>query len=1744
MISTICSGCGKGLKAPDTFAGRRAACPSCGAIVSFQAAAPPSLLRADAAPSQLFENMDEQSASAASPTPAAGCIAPAAVPAVPASPVAPAGLNRRVLGLIGGSIIVLLTIVVILLIGRSPAPQPSGLAADPPATVAAPVAAAAQPVVAKPPSASSPVVPPPSVPAETAVGQVPGQTAIASRVIAIRSGPAIRPQLAPPGRMWVVLRLAAPSDPPYEAAHALRLRIEDGSEQAPRFLGSAGTHAMPMPGPPDGPLRQLAFTPVAEAGTAPATAVAFDVPVQSTSGRLADGQTVAWTAITMPGYGGQAQMPALRAQEAVPAVEAMPAVRFPVAGTLDRPLGLLADGRLALLLASPRGVTLFDPATNAFSAPILLPSDGTMVAAGGQRLVSYVPEIAGFRVNDLTSGKELAAFPCPMQAKALALGMARGVDDRFWADLKFADGSYGAAILATADGAVLERIERCYGAITTDPFGVRIADGFNTVIRSESGISPRIMVRGEGGWALDDARISNLGAVVPLPDGARLACMGAAQESGQRDAQRLDKLWLAPIAGVDAMLAIDPRNGAMAVHQFGREVQLLALGGIPGWQARRRGERMPAAFPERFCLDLERGRLLLVPPDDQAVLVAALPLAERLRQARVPHLLVRNPAPQPAVLGERWAHRLEAVTDQAGVSYRIERGPTGMTIDDKGQMSWLVPPRATGPARTVVEIKTAGASRLIELSVIPVRRVDGSTASVPRLPGMSADQDYLELGGKVVDVAEAQDGRYVVCSIGDRRALAIIDLVAGKEVAAIPWPGEKPPAFAAGGKLVAIASETGDAIDICELAGGRHVRRLQAPLPQPVFAMAMGMNRDDVVVCSARSDAAATLDLVATSDGRRIGMVIAGKDGKPVQDDLMQYGFWLRANEDATVICATRPQSSPTGRYVLVGRDGAWTMTYEHKDGADCWPVGPGELADRNAILGYNQKPIVAFSQDVFNFRLRPVAGAPMLLAIREDRVELFSRGGTAPLCDFGTIPRSPSAGLPDNRLASRRAFYSTKAGRGYIIPIGFPGIVVVNALRSADAPPVLATPSPMLFAPGKPLQAKLETLIADPSVRFSLESGPDGLAIDADGTLRWTPPADQRAEAEVRVGLAGRGGKAGARLSLAPRQLALADPASWETGAGGVLALGEGGHRVFADPGSKHALLVHRGELWSLDAATLRPLQRIAVDGDVLRAAVRGDEALVVYDGVLHVLSLPALKERRRFDLPSREVYDLAVVPGKRLSYVACRDPAIADRVLCRRVAQVNESTGKVQWLDKACGQMLAVTPDGRGLFTAVQEFISNSSTLVDQWGQRFIVTRTGNVALLVRYSISGASATPEQLHEDPGTDLVALHVSGDGRFVAPLSRGGYRRAGGGGFPIPMFNTADIGRCEFLINSEDRPAHLCFHPVLPLALAGSGERGGQMSAWLSNFATGKRRGGDLLKPGSLDELEQLLFSPDGTAAWLIGSRAGKRILLTVDLGLKDDELKQVSDWRRPKIGDADAADDRAATGKAAAAPAPAEPAMRIARSRLKAVVEPGGTAQIDTKELAKRSQDAVVLILQDQGSGSGFLVSNDGLVATCAHVLPTPGRPVRVQLRDPKRNQASTLNAVIVARDDRLDLALLKVDCPFPTPYVRFEYQLEPQMGEEVSVIGNPGMGQQVLIKSMTTGIISNPARELDGQPFLQTSAAVNPGCSGGPLFNARGNVIGMVTLKARIDATAFAIPRQVVVAFLESCCTPAKGR
>ena len=170
------------------------------------------------------------------------------------------------------------------------------------------------------------------------------------------------------------------------------------------------------------------------------------------------------------------------------------------------------------------------------------------------------------------------------------------------------------------------------------------------------------------------------------------------------------------------------------------------------------------------------------------------------------------------------------------------------------------------------------------------------------------------------------------------------------------------------------------------------------------------------------------------------------------------------------------------------------------------------------------------------------------------------------------------------------------------------------------------------------------------------------------------------------------------------------------------------------------------------------------------------------------------------------------------------------------------------------------------------------------------------------------------------------------------------------------------------------------------------------------------------------------------------------------------------------------------------------------------------------------------------RSTGSGFVIDPSGLIVTNAHVIEGAAA-IQVRLADGRRFQGK-----VVGRDNRVDLALVKIEGATGLTPLPLGDSNRLRVGEFVLALGNPfGLEQ-----SVSFGIVSRKGAPLSvaspGFDFIQTDAAINPGNSGGPLVNVAGEVIGVNSMAMRNGSIGFAIPANLVKMLLPQLAT--KGR
>ncbi|MCP4846961.1 MAG: tetratricopeptide repeat protein [Verrucomicrobiaceae bacterium] len=194
---------------------------------------------------------------------------------------------------------------------------------------------------------------------------------------------------------------------------------------------------------------------------------------------------------------------------------------------------------------------------------------------------------------------------------------------------------------------------------------------------------------------------------------------------------------------------------------------------------------------------------------------------------------------------------------------------------------------------------------------------------------------------------------------------------------------------------------------------------------------------------------------------------------------------------------------------------------------------------------------------------------------------------------------------------------------------------------------------------------------------------------------------------------------------------------------------------------------------------------------------------------------------------------------------------------------------------------------------------------------------------------------------------------------------------------------------------------------------------------------------------------------------------------------------------------------------------------------------DPPEIAAVDrtTAEIAATTRGSLVVVTQKgrdgqtTGTGSGFVISEDGLIATCAHVIGE-SRPIIIRFEDGEEHEVTAIHAW----DRTLDLAILRINAEGLTPLPLAEPENIKQ-GADVIAMGNP----QGLEFSVVRGVVSG-LRDIENQSLIQIAIPIEPGNSGGPLLDTEGSVHGLLNMKSAItDNLGFAIPVSSLLRLLD---------
>lgn len=178
----------------------------------------------------------------------------------------------------------------------------------------------------------------------------------------------------------------------------------------------------------------------------------------------------------------------------------------------------------------------------------------------------------------------------------------------------------------------------------------------------------------------------------------------------------------------------------------------------------------------------------------------------------------------------------------------------------------------------------------------------------------------------------------------------------------------------------------------------------------------------------------------------------------------------------------------------------------------------------------------------------------------------------------------------------------------------------------------------------------------------------------------------------------------------------------------------------------------------------------------------------------------------------------------------------------------------------------------------------------------------------------------------------------------------------------------------------------------------------------------------------------------------------------------------------------------------------------------------------LSTEDCVDRCEGSVALIRGSFGSGTGFVVA-PGIVATNRHVIEGELlQTLRISLPTPHKHPAGPFTCTLRYVSDQHDIAFLAIKAPHPPLPLADAASL--RRGRQVLTIGNPALGDQILLNAIATGTVSSEFL-IDGKKHRQISMEIHPGNSGGPILDQAGGVVGMLSCRATAQSgIAFCIP------------------
>lgn len=644
----------------------------------------------------------------------------------------------------------------------------------------------------------------------------------------------------------------------------------------------------------------------------------------------------------------------------------------------------------------------------------------------------------------------------------------------------------------------------------------------------------------------------------------------------------------------------------------------------------------------------------------------------------------------------------------------------------------------------------------------------------------------------------------------------------------------------------------------------------------------------------------------------------------------------------------------------------------------------------------------------------------------------------------------------------------------------------------------------------------------------YEVMGGPANMQVSPTGELSWTPGEADVGPQEIKIRAETNGKTIFQRLTTSVVSAEMASALG-----GDLQRIEDAGKFAFDKPvtalliaGDRKSMLALAGEeLAVLDAGGFVETKRVRLTRSYKKLAEREKYFVALADNAVDLLDKKTLEVSRSLALEAGVAVDMALHPAKATIFLTIYDNDGGRRgsLESRRVVELVESSGKVTPLPRMYGTYVTADPTGKYLFVAIRDRYEQGLRI--DWHIGRIMPEFGEIDLLLSYDISGRAPRHLTTNLKAGSNGRRIVATPDGRQIAYVSGGGTPEFS---YAIPAFKAEDVNVMARSYATGAYPNDIDFHPTLDLVAGANGKL-----CKLFERSTGEEVADRFTIPQSqqVGPVSLARFTASGNRLLL----GGEKKLFSLPVKFTDAELATLKKGiPAPRLVTRDTSNSGEPSTTTPEGGETVEGAP-VPTAQLQALNGEGASRTVTAKEISRYFTKSVVQIDSGDGQGTGFVVGEQGYILTCAHVLPVVGDPkVSFDVGSPDAPRVETVNAQVVRVDRAADLALLKIAVKKPLRTVQFAKNGPVEAAEDVTVIGNPGVGETILTNSVTTGIVSNVRRKIEGMELIQTSAPINPGNSGGPMFDSRGQVVGVVVAKANLENTGFAIPIDSVLKFL----------